>query len=120
VADRWTISRADQECLALGSQQKAAKAISGGAFDAQITPVPVERVTWSGTTKNVETLQFKRDELVRARRRREGLAKLKPAFKTNGTVTAGNASPYSDGAAALVLMRRTNADALASSRSRGS
>ncbi|MFL5606577.1 MAG: thiolase family protein [Gemmatimonadaceae bacterium] len=112
VADRWKISRADQDAWALASQQKAAKAIARGAFDGQITPVPVERVTWAGTTKNVETLQFKRDELVRAETSAEGLAKLKPAFKTNGTVTAGNASPYSDGAAALVLMRRSNADAL--------
>jgi acetyl-CoA acyltransferase len=112
VADRWKVSRADQDAWALGSQLKAAKAISGGAFDGQITPVPVERVTWKGTAKNVETLQFQRDELVRADTTAEGLAKLKPAFKANGTVTAGNASPYSDGAAALVLMRRANADAL--------
>jgi acetyl-CoA acyltransferase len=74
--------------------------------------VPVERVTWKGTAKNVETQQFSRDELVRADTTAEGLAKLKPAFKANGSVTAGNASPYSDGAAALVLMRRANADAL--------
>ncbi|MDQ6634376.1 MAG: thiolase family protein [Gemmatimonadota bacterium] len=112
VADRWKISRADQDAWALGSQQKAAKAMGSGAFDRQITSVPVERVTWKGTTKNVETLQFQRDELVRAETTAEGLAKLKPAFKANGTVTAGNASPYSDGAAALVLMRRANADAL--------
>jgi acetyl-CoA acyltransferase len=112
VADRWKISRADQDAWALGSQQKAARAIDSGAFDAQITSVPVDRVTWKGTEKQVETLHFTRDELVRADTTAEGLAKLKPAFKTNGTVTAGNASPYSDGAAALVLMRRTNADAL--------
>jgi acetyl-CoA acyltransferase len=112
VADRWKISRADQDAWALGSQQKAANAIRNGAFDGQITPVPVERVTWKGTTKNVEMLQFERDELVRAETTAEGLAKLKPAFKANGTVTAGNASPYSDGAAALLLMRRANADAL--------
>jgi acetyl-CoA acyltransferase len=112
VADRWKISRADQDAWALRSQQKAAKAIGSGAFDGQITPVPVERVTWKGTGKNVETQQFSRDELVRADTTAEGLAKLKPAFKVNGSVTAGNASPYSDGAAALVLMRRANADAL--------
>jgi acetyl-CoA acyltransferase len=112
VADRWKISRADQDAWALGSQQKAARAIGTGAFDGQITPVPVERVTWAGTTKKVDTLQFNRDELVRAETTAEGLAKLKPAFKANGTVTAGNASPYSDGASALVLMRRANADAL--------
>jgi acetyl-CoA acyltransferase len=112
VADRWTISRADQDAWALGSQQKAALAIQRGAFDAQITSVPVDRVTWKGTEKQVETQQFSRDELVRADTTAEGLAKLKPAFKANGTVTAGNASPYSDGAAALVLMRRSSADAL--------
>ena len=112
VADRWKVSRADQDAWALGSQQKAAKAIQRGAFDTQIVPVPVERVSWSGTEKRVETLQFARDELVRAETTAEGLAKLKPAFKVNGTVTAGNASPYSDGAAAMLLMRRANADAL--------
>ena len=112
VADRWKISRADQDAWALGSQQKAAAAIKRGAFDGQIVPVPVERVTWKGTEKQVESLAFDRDELVRTETTAEGLAKLKPAFKANGTVTAGNASPYSDGAAAVVLMRRSNADAL--------
>jgi acetyl-CoA acyltransferase len=112
VADRWKISRADQDAWALGSQQKAATAVKRGAFDGQIVPVPVERVTWKGTDKQVESLSFDRDELVRTETTAEGLAKLKPAFKTNGTVTAGNASPYSDGAAAVVLMRRSNADAL--------
>jgi acetyl-CoA acyltransferase len=112
VADRWKISRADQDAWALGSQQKAAKALKAGAFDDQIVPVPVERVSWAGTEKTVETLSFARDELVRAETTPEGLAKLKPAFKANGTVTAGNASPYSDGAAAVLLMRRSRADAL--------
>lgn len=112
VADRWKISRADQDAWALGSQQKAAAAIKRGAFTGQIVPVPVERVTWKGTEKQVESLTFDRDELVRTETTAEGLAKLKPAFKANGTVTAGNASPYSDGAAAVVLMRRSNADAL--------
>jgi acetyl-CoA acyltransferase len=112
VAERWRISRADQDAWALGSQQKAAKAVKGGAFDGQIVPVPVERVSWKGTEKQVEPLEFARDELVRAETTADGLAKLKPAFKVNGTVTAGNASPYSDGAAALVLMRRSHADAL--------
>jgi acetyl-CoA acyltransferase len=112
VADRWKVSRADQDAWALGSQQKAARAVASGAFDAQVVPVPVERVTWSGTEKHVQTLAFARDELVRGDTTAEGLAKLKPAFKANGTVTAGNASPYSDGASALVLMRRSRADAL--------
>jgi acetyl-CoA acyltransferase len=112
VADRWKVSRADQDAWALGSQQKAAKAVASGTFDDQIVPVPVERVSWSGTEKKVDIVSFARDELVRADTTAEGLAKLKPAFKTNGTVTAGNASPYSDGAAAVLLMRRANAEAL--------
>jgi acetyl-CoA acyltransferase len=112
VAERWKISRADQDAWALESQQKAAKAVASGAFDDQIVPVPVERVTWEGTEKQVATTEFARDELVRAETNAEGLAKLKPAFKTNGTVTAGNASPYSDGAAAVLLMRRSKAEEL--------
>jgi acetyl-CoA acyltransferase len=112
VAERWKVSRADQDAWALGSQQKAAKALAEGAFDDQIVPVPVERVRWEGADKQVDTAPFARDELVRADTSAEGLAKLKPAFKTNGTVTAGNASPYSDGAAAVLLMRRSKAEEL--------
>jgi acetyl-CoA acyltransferase len=112
VAERWKISRADQDAWALASQQKAAKAVSTGAFDGQIVPVPVEKVSWNGTEKQVQTTEFTKDELVRADTSAEGLAKLKPAFKMNGTVTAGNASPYSDGAAALLLMRRSRAKEL--------
>jgi acetyl-CoA acyltransferase len=111
VADRWHISREDQDAWALGSQQKAAAAVASGAFDDQIVPVPVEQVSWEGTEKKVETRTFARDELPRATSP-EALAKLKPAFKTNGTVTAGNASPYSDGAAAVLLMRRSKAEEL--------
>ena len=111
VADRWHISREDQDAWALGSQRKAAAAVARGAFDDQIVPVPVEQVTWAGTEKKVETSSFARDELPRATSP-EALAKLKPAFKANGTVTAGNASPYSDGAAAVLLMRRSKAEEL--------
>ena len=112
VADRWKVSRADQDAWALRSQQRAGAAIASGAFDAQIVPVPVERVTWKGTEKQVQPLSFATDELVRGETTAEGLAKLRPAFKPTGTVTAGNASPFSDGAAAVVLMRRSHADAL--------
>ena len=112
VADRWKVSRDDQDRWALESQRKAAKAVEGGAFDGQIVPVPVERVRWEGTEKQVDTITFARDELVRGDTTAEGLAKLKPAFRANGTVTAGNASPYSDGAAAVLLMRRDKAEAL--------
>jgi acetyl-CoA acyltransferase len=111
VADRWKISREDQDAWALGSQQKAAAAVARGAFDDQIVPVPVEQVSWEGTEKKVETKSFARDELPRATSP-DALAKLRPAFKTDGTVTAGNASPYSDGAAAVLLMRRSKAEEL--------
>jgi acetyl-CoA acyltransferase len=112
VADRWNVTRADQDAWALESQRKAATAVSSGAFDGQIVPVPVERVRWEGTEKTVESATFARDELVRADTSAEGLAKLRPAFRVNGTVTAGNASPYSDGAAAVLIMRRDRADSL--------
>lgn len=112
VADRWKVTREDQDRWALGSQQKAVAAIAAGKFDDQVVPVPVETVTWSGTEKSVATNQFSRDELPRPETTIEGLAKLRPAFKPNGTVTAGNASPYSDGAAALLLMTADRAKEL--------
>ena len=112
VADRWKISRDDQDAWALESQRKATQAVANGAFDGQIVPVQVDRVSWEGTQKKAETATFARDELVRADTTAAGLAQLKPAFKANGTVTAGNASPYSDGAAAVLLMRRDRATAL--------
>lgn len=112
VATRWNVTRDDQDRWALGSQQKAARALAANSFDGQIAPVPVARVTWNGTEKQTSTSNFSRDELPRADTTLEGLAKLRPAFKTNGTVTAGNASPYSDGAAALVLMTADRAKEL--------
>jgi acetyl-CoA acyltransferase len=109
VAERWEVSRADQDAWALGSQEKAARAWQAGRFADQIVPIRAERVNSQGTAEQVE---FCRDELVRADTTAEKLAKLQPAFKVGGTVTAGNASPYSDGAAALVVMTRARADAL--------
>ena len=108
VAERWNVSRADQDAWALGSQQKAAQAWEQNRFADQIVPIEAERSTPAGT----ETATFARDELIRADTTAEKLAKLQPAFKVGGTVTAGNASPYSDGAAGLVVMKRAKADAL--------
>src|SRR4051812_35576648 len=112
VAERWKINRADQDAWALGSQKKAAAAIGAGKFAREIVPVPVERVTWKGTEKQVQSIAFATDELVRAETTGEGLGKLGPASKANAPAPAGNASPYSDGAAAVLLMRRSRADAL--------
>jgi acetyl-CoA acyltransferase len=112
VAERWKVSREDQDRWALGSQQKAARALQNGAFDSQIVPISVEQVAWQGAAKQTKCVDFARDELPRPDTSIEGLAKLRPAFKVNGTVTAGNASPYSDGAAALLLMTADRAKEL--------
>ncbi len=104
VADRFKVSRDDQDAWALASQQKAGAALSANRFQREIVPIPTVKVTWNGSKKEETSGSFDRDELPRLDTTREGLAKLKPAFKVNGTVTAGNASPYSDGAAAVLLM----------------
>jgi acetyl-CoA acyltransferase len=111
VAERWGVSRAEQDAWALESQRKAARAWDENRFAGQVVPVPTRRVRWEGATKHEETGEFARDELVRADTSLEKLSALKPAFKQGGTVTAGNASPYSDGAGALVLMSRRRAEA---------
>jgi acetyl-CoA acyltransferase len=112
VAERYHVSREDQDAFAAHSQQKAARAVEAGVLADQIVPVPVQHVTWEGTKKTVTEGMFDRDELPRADTTPETLAKLRPAFKpAGGTVTAGNASPYSDGAAALVVTSREYAEA---------
>ena len=100
VAERWGVSRAAQDAWAYRSHQRALAAQREGRFEAQLVPVE----TPGGT--------FAADELPRADTSPAALAKLRPAFKQGGTVTAGNASPYSDGAAALVLVSREKAEAL--------
>ncbi len=112
VATRWKVSREDQDAYALESHRKAAAAQERNAFADQIVPVPVERVTWQGTAKHVEEGHFAVDELVRKDTSAERLARLPAAFKLGGSVTAGNSSPYSDGAAAVVLMSATRAKEL--------
>ena len=112
VAERWKVSRDDQDQWALESQQKAGRALAENRFAGQVVPVPTVKVTWNGAKKEESQGSFERDELPRADTTREGLAKLRPAFKVNGTVTAGNASPYSDGAAAVLLMSAERAKAL--------
>ena len=96
VAQRRNVSRADQDCLALLSQQKAERAMANGVLGEEIvaTPVPGPK----GTTVTVE-----RDEHPRPGSTLEGLAKLRPAFAENGSVTAGNSSGINDGASALVV-----------------
>jgi len=95
VAARHGISREMQDALAVESQRRAARAIAEGRFEMQIVPVTI--ATRQGP------VEFKTDEHVRAEVTVEKLAKMKPVFKKDGTVTAGNASGINDGAAALVL-----------------
>ena len=105
VAQRRKVSRADQDCLALLSQQKAERAMGNGVLAEEIvaTPVPGPR----GTTVTVE-----RDEHPRPGSTLEALAKLKPAFAENGSVTAGNSSGINDGASAMVVASGERARAL--------
>ena len=98
VAKKWGITREDQDELAVESHRRAVNAIQTGRFKSQI--VPIELKTKSGTTL------FDTDESPRGDATRENLAKLKPAFDKDGTITAGNASSVHDGAGAVVLMER--------------
>lgn len=102
VATKWDISRQAQDELAVESHRRAAAATNAGFFKEQIVPVEVK--VKAGTT------QFVADEQIRADASMESLAKLKAAFRTDGTVTAGNASGINDAAAAVVLMDRETAE----------
>lgn len=108
VAKRFEISRQDQDAFALRSQQRASAAIKAGKFSDEI--VPVSGIKYTDGKR--ETFTFAVDEMPRQDTTLEGLAALKPVFSTTGSVTAGNASPLSDGAAATLLMSRTKADKL--------
>jgi len=105
VAEQWNITREEQDKFALTSQQRAEKAIKSGRFKDEIVPVSVPQR--KGDPIIVDT-----DEHPRFGTTLEGLAKLKPAFKKDGTVTAGNASGINDGAAALVVMSKEKAEEL--------
>ncbi|TYO95828.1 acetyl-CoA acyltransferase [Geothermobacter ehrlichii] len=104
VAQQYGISREDQDAFALASHQKAAAAIAEGRFEGEIIPVAVEQVAVVGNKvqKQLETVTI--DDGVRQDTTLEGLAKLKPVFRQDGTVTAGNASQMTDGAAAALVV----------------
>ena len=105
VAKRWKVSREDQDAFALASHQKAAAAIEEGRFKDEIVPLKtwVRREFTDGSQK-IEEVVFEVDEGVRPDTTLEALSKLRPAFALKGTVTAGNSSQMSDGAAAVVVM----------------
>ena len=104
IAEQYGISRQAQDELALRSQTLASQAVQLGVFDKEIVPVMVK-------TRKGDII-VSRDEYPKADTTAEGLAKLKPAFKKEGTVTAGNASGINDGAAALILVSESKAHAL--------
>jgi 3-oxoadipyl-CoA thiolase len=105
VAERWGITREEQDRYALLSQQRAARAVAEGKFRDEIVPVPVPQ-------PSEEPLVVDRDEHPRPDTTLEALARLRPAFRKGGTVTAGNSSGINDGAAALLLVEASTARAL--------
>lgn len=104
VAERYGISRMEQDAFAALSQQKCERARKAGLFTGEIVPVEIQR--------KKETITFVEDEYARDGVTQDSLAALKPAFKKDGTVTAGNASGINDGAAALVIMSGKKAKTL--------
>jgi acetyl-CoA acyltransferase len=112
VARQYGISREEQDEFALRSHQNGGAAIEGGKFRDEIVPLDVEVTVLKGDKAQARQFTFDVDEGVRRDTSREALAKLKPVFAVNGTVTAGNASQTSDGAAALLVMSREKADEL--------
>jgi len=102
VAERFGVTRKDQDEFSLLSQQKAAKAQQAGLFEAEIVPVTTTVLDQNGDEK---TVTVSKDEGIRPTTI-EGLSKLRPAFKPDGTTTAGNSSQVSDGAAAVLVMSR--------------
>jgi len=105
LVEKYGISREAQDAFAAASQQKACAAIEGGRFKDEITPILIPQ-------KKGEPVAFATDEQPRVGTTAESLAKLKPAFKKDGSVTAGNASSLNDGAAAVLLMSAEKAKAL--------
>jgi len=105
VAEKYEITREDQDRVAFMSQQRASKARAEGKFKEEIVPVEVK-------INRKETRMFDEDEFIRPDSSLEKLAKLRPAFKADGTVTAGNSSGINDGAAAVVLMKESKAKEL--------
>lgn len=102
LADKYEISREAQDAFAASSQQKAVAAIEGGRFVDEITPILIPQ-------RKDDPVAFATDEQPRAGTTAETLGKLKPAFKKDGSVTAGNASSLNDGAAAVILMSAAKA-----------
>lgn len=104
VAKQFQVSRAEQDAFALRSHQRAVAAIAAGRFKHEIVPVTVRKTSYSDGSTHTSEVVFDADEGPRADTSLEALAQLKPVFHASGSVTAGNSSQMSDGAAATVLM----------------
>jgi len=105
VADDWSVSRERQDAFALASQRRAVAAIAAGRFDGQLVPVTIQQ-------RKGDPLVVARDEHPRADTTAEALARLRPAFREGGSVTAGNASGINDGAAAILMVEAERGRAL--------
>jgi acetyl-CoA acyltransferase len=112
VAAKYGITREQQDEFALRSNQKAAHAVDNGIFDPELIPIDVELTKYADGKTVKKNFTVKRDEGPRGDSTIEGLAKLKPAFKDGGTVTAGNSSQMSDGASAVMVMSAEKASEL--------
>ncbi|ATH73600.1 MULTISPECIES: acetyl-CoA C-acetyltransferase [Bacillus] len=113
VAQKYQVTRQDQDAFAVRSHQKAAKALQEGKFSDEIVPVDVtERRVGEQNQLEERQFTFSQDEGVRAGTTEEVLSTLRPAFSTKGTVTAGNSSQTSDGAACVMMMDREKASSL--------
>ncbi len=111
VAQQYGISREEQDRFAFESQMRCKRAVEGGRFDVEIVPVPIPQKKGGTGSPPAETL-VRRDEHPRPDTTLEALARLKPAFRENGTVTAGNSSGINDGAAAVLLVELQRAEKL--------
>ena len=105
ICDRYSITREEQDEFSAKSQQKAAAAIEAGKFTEEIVAIEIPQ-------RKGDPIIFDTDEYVKAGTTAEKLGKLRPAFKKDGSVTAGNASGINDGAAAFVIMSKEKADEL--------
>ena len=105
IAKKWNLSRENLDALSLESHRRAAHATAEGRFTSQIVPIPVKQ-------EDGATVMFSQDEGIRPDTTLEKLAGLKPAFTADGSITAGNSSQISDGAAALLIMERATAERL--------
>lgn len=105
IAEKWKISREEQDAYAANSQNKAEKAQASGKFDDEIVSVEIPQ-------RKGEPVVVSKDEYIKTGVTKEGLSKLRPAFKKDGTVTAANASGINDGAAMIVVMSKEKAESL--------